>query len=191
MSSVAQCSICRSPERAELERVLATGQYSVRAVARDHGVSRDALRRHVLRHVPGNERIHYGAVEGASALDIVEAILDAAQHLQDVRDDADARGDDRTALAADKAIINARVLLADRLGMGKGEALRELADADAMITATLAISGTTPAFSELLARQLQAQGDTSLARVVSDYSERTRAALTASTTPAVPEEIPT
>jgi transposase-like protein len=187
MSSVAQCSVCRSPERAELERILATGQHSVRAVAREHGISRDALRRHVMRHVPGNERVLYEAVEGASALDIAQALLDAAQHAQDVRDDADARGDDRTALAADKAIIAARITLADRLGMRTSEARRELADADAMITATLAVSTDYPSVSKLLALQLRKQGDVALARVVSDRSDRDRAALTASTTP---EEIP-
>ena len=64
------CTVCLHPDRAEVDRRLASGRENVAALARTLGVGRKALERHRDRHVPAplaNIRAHVDA-EGASPL---------------------------------------------------------------------------------------------------------------------------
>jgi transposase-like protein len=178
MSSVPQCSVCRSAKRAELEEILLTGTMSVRALAREHGVSRDALRRHVARHVDIADRERMAGVSGAAPTDIVLALLDVAQYAYDVRDDAERRDDTKTALAANRQYGQAVDALATRVGLSRAEILAEFDDAEAIVHAVARASQESPAMAERLAVALREQGDTALARSIESYADRQRDALT-------------
>lgn len=161
-----------------MEAVLLTGTMSVRALAREFDVSRDALRRHVARHVDLADRERMAGVSGAAPTDIVLSLLDVAQYAHDVRDDADRRDDTKTALAANRQLGQAIDTLASRVGLTRAEILAEFDDAQAVMEAVARASRDTPALAERLAVALREQGDTGLAKLIDSYAERQRAALT-------------
>jgi IS30 family transposase len=68
------CTVCAHPKRTEMERAHLDGQ-SVRAIARRCGTSRDAITRHMARHLA--ERMSKAAVrrELSAAEDLVERLF--------------------------------------------------------------------------------------------------------------------
>jgi predicted ArsR family transcriptional regulator len=176
---MAQCSICRSPRRGDIERALNTGQHSYRAVARDFGVSRDAVRRHVDGHLDKLARQQVLAVSPVPALDLAAALADIAEHAADVRHDADAAGNDKLALSAGRAEREARERLADRLGISTREALQEIHDASDLANAVLAAMRERPAIADFIADELEELGRSVWAKDMRHRAAVARAALAA------------
>lgn len=158
------CAVCRSSSRQQIERDLASGTQTFRAISRTYNVSRDSVRRHVQAHLDVADRELVREVSPAPALDLAAALLDVAQHAREVRHDADARGDDKTALMAGAREVQARVALADRLGISTADALAEIADASDLAHAALLVLQTEPAAIEPLAAALETLGRTAWAR---------------------------
>lgn len=166
------CHVCRHPQRAEIERSLASGTVTYRAVARQYGMSRESVRRHVDAHLPIADRESVRAVSPAPALDLAAALADVADHAADTRRDADARGDDALALRAGRAEIVARLALADRLGITTADAHAELRDAEDLVSAVLVAMRDRPDLGDALADAMDSMGQTRAARDI-----RRRAAL--------------
>lgn len=165
------CSVCRSASRQQIERELATGTQTFRAVARQHSVSRSSIARHVQAHLSVAEREQVREVSPAPALDLAAALLDVAEHARDVRHDADQRGDDKTALMAGAREVQARVALADRLGISTADAMSEIADARDLAHAALLVLQTEPGAIEPLAAALEQLGRTAWARDIRARAE--------------------
>ncbi|MEV7633616.1 hypothetical protein AB0N64_14550 [Microbacterium sp. NPDC089318] len=158
------CTLCRHAQRAEIERTLASGTATYRAIARQFGLSRDAVRRHVDAHLDVADREALRAVSPAPALDLAAALADIADHAADTRRDADARGDDALALRAGRAEVVARLALADRLGVTTADAHAELAEADDLVSAVLMATRDRPDVADALAAALDDLGRTRAAR---------------------------
>jgi hypothetical protein len=47
-----RCSVCDHPDRADIDRALAEGKTSIRGIARQFGLTEDAVLRHRDNHVP-------------------------------------------------------------------------------------------------------------------------------------------
>lgn len=165
-SSGRPCACCRSSSRQQIERDLASGTLTFRAISRTYNVSRDSVRRHVQAHLDVADREAVREVSPAPALDLAAALLDVAQHAREVRHDADARGDDRIALMAGAREAQARTALADRLGISTADALAEIADARDLANALLLVLQTAPGAVEPVAAALDTLGRTAWARDV-------------------------
>jgi len=100
------CSVCRHPERARLEVLLAGGGASHRAVARRFNLSRHAVDRHWMRHVTAERKacLVFGPVErealAARVAEESESVLDhfkaVRSALYDLLTKAHAAGDGQT-----------------------------------------------------------------------------------------------
>jgi hypothetical protein len=159
-SSGRACNVCRHPQRADIERTLSSGTVTYRATARIYGMSRESVRRHVDAHLDVADREAVRAVSPTPALDLAEALADVAEHAADVRRDADARGDDALALRAGRSEIDARAMLADRLGISTRDALAEITDARDLLHAVVAAMSGNPAVADTLADALADLGRT-------------------------------
>ncbi len=114
------CTVCRHPLRAEIDRGL-LARVPLRALAGRFGLSTTALHRHKQAHIPAALAQAQGAQELAQA----EALLSQAQGLLaqalKVLNEAEARGDYKTAL---QGIREARGLIALLAGLGRGQSPR-------------------------------------------------------------------
>lgn len=93
------CTICTSPEREAIDRALVERSGSIRAIASQYKVNKDALTRHLGQHVADKlaKAGQAEAEEGASLLERLASLRASARRLQA---QAEAAGDLRTALAA-------------------------------------------------------------------------------------------
>lgn len=158
------CHVCRHAQRAEIERALASGTVTYRAVARMYGMSRESVRRHVLAHLDVADREAVRAVNPAPALALAAALADVAEHAAETRRDADARGDDMLALRAGRSEIVARLALADRLGVTTADAQAELSEAEELVHAVLVAIRERPDVGDALADALDGMGQARAAR---------------------------
>jgi len=116
----ARCQVCQSPQRSEIELMLAGGGASFAAIGRSVQINHQALRRHWLRHVPetAKVRLKLGPVslatltdrvakEGTSVIDNLRLVRAGLFHQFDVAlQAADSHG---TALLASKLHENFRI----------------------------------------------------------------------------------
>lgn len=158
------CAICTSASREAIESSLVTSATTFRALARRYGVSRDSVRRHVAAHLAPAVRAQIEAASPTPALDLAERLSDALQHAAEIRNDADAAGDHRVALAAARAEADLAERLADRFGIATRAALSEIEDATALARAVFAALAADPTLVQPLARELEAVGRTAWAR---------------------------
>jgi len=94
------CRVCRSPERARIDRALVGSQSSVRELAETYGLSPSAVHRHRGRCLPAElvqAHVDLLALDAEGVLLEVERLRRRAQQLVD---QALAAGDNRIALAA-------------------------------------------------------------------------------------------
>ena len=110
------CTVCRHDERREIDRQLVSRAFSYRDIARQFGVSKDAVSRHVKEHLP----------ELLTRAHEAEQLAEADKPLTDIRkiqvqtllmlQEAEKSGDLRTALAAVREARNNVALLAELRG---------------------------------------------------------------------------
>ena len=78
-----RCTVCSHPERDAIDRAIVDGQ-PIRAIARQFGISKDAVYRHSLRHLPETVRNAHALREAKHAdelLDRVETLVSEAEGL--------------------------------------------------------------------------------------------------------------
>ncbi|MFT4282019.1 hypothetical protein [Microbacterium sp.] len=167
-----RCVVCSHPDRARIEADLATGEYSIRGIARQHAVSPESMRRHVRGHVAPQVREAMEAVTGTPALGIAARLLDIADAARDIRREADESNDARLALAAGKAEEQTLAILADRLGIVRADALANLHDADDLTGAVLLTVQTDLNAAEAFASAFEQMGRTAWAANVRDRARR-------------------
>jgi hypothetical protein len=88
-----RCSVCDLPSKAIVDRALIAGSPSVTALAKQHGVSRQAILRHRAAHIPAGlaESFALEGQDGALVAQLdalklrVEALLSAAERKGDLR----------------------------------------------------------------------------------------------------------
>ena len=113
------CSICTSPARHAIDVAIVAGTPN-RRVAAQFGVSEQAVRRHRAAHLPAAMARAAAAAELAEADDLVAQVRALQAWALAIRDEADAPGDRRTALAAIRQAQDGVKLVAQLTG-----ALRE------------------------------------------------------------------
>ncbi|MFI8632149.1 hypothetical protein ACIGEP_06115 [Microbacterium sp. NPDC077663] len=174
-----RCRICTHPDRASIELDIAEGVRSARALGREHGVGRDSIRRHWERHVAlrAQAAVFLGAAP-ARAGDLLTRLVDVADHLAEIRADADEAGDSKTALGADRALVTAIERLRVGMGLGEADVARDYNDLDALAAAVEAQTRSFPDLGVVVAEGLEEAGHLALARTVRDFAERQAAALT-------------
>lgn len=94
------CTICRHPDRVQIDRALVAGHESLRGLASNFGVSASAMQRHRIEHVPA-------VLTKAKSLDeliTAESLADQVRNLRartlGILVRAEASGDTKTELAA-------------------------------------------------------------------------------------------
>jgi hypothetical protein len=105
------CSVCQHPARDAIDRAIVAGA-PFRRIARQHGLSPDAVERHSAAHVAkalSKARDAAAVVHGDSLLAEIVAIRDRAAELGQ---QAEEKGDLRTALFAVRELRGATELLA-------------------------------------------------------------------------------
>lgn len=96
------CSICSHPKRAEINKALVADGASLRAVARQYDVSKDALQRHVKNgHIEEKIKKAQAAQDVVEADDLLSEILDVQKFAQEMREKAETQ---RIALEANRDI---------------------------------------------------------------------------------------
>lgn len=92
------CTCCTSPHRAEIDKALAIGEGSKRAIARQYGLDSEAVRRHALNHlapelVAANEQSREEVAKEAlehcrwlvsNARTQADRVLQRSEHLKDI-----------------------------------------------------------------------------------------------------------
>jgi len=127
------CTVCRHPQRAELESALASGEYSLRAVSRQFDLIPESVRRHVRGHVAPEVRQAMTQVAGTPALSIASRLLDVADSARDARLAAEENGNDK--LAALMGQSEARTLDAlVRMGITSADIASSIHDAEGIMT---------------------------------------------------------
>ncbi len=97
------CTVCRHSQRPEIDRALFIGKVSNRAIAAQHTLSEQAVRRHKAQHLPDVMAIGGGA-DDSTHLDLailVRRLFADARRLQSKAEDS---GDYNTALRAIREI---------------------------------------------------------------------------------------
>ncbi len=186
-----RCRVCTHPDRASIELDIASGTRSARAVGREHGVGRDSIRRHWERHVAvrAQAAVFLGAAP-ARAGDLLTRLVDVADHLAEIRADADEAGDSKTALGADRALVTAIERLRVGMGLGEADVARDYGDLDALAAAVEAQTREYPDLGVIVAEGLEEAGHMALARTIRDFADKQAAALSASADRACPSEEP-
>lgn len=107
------CAACTHDFRAEIDGALAERRGSIRGIARQHGLSPDALERHAKAHLPATLALAVKAEETTRADDLLSIILEAKEDARRLRDKAEAEGDYRCAVAASRSLFDVVGRLAD------------------------------------------------------------------------------
>src|SRR5215208_4731925 len=93
------CSVCTHPDAVLINEALVIDRTSNRAVARQYGLSKDALRRH-REHIPQLLLEASQAMEVADADDLLSQVRDLQRRSLAILDQAEDAGELRTALSA-------------------------------------------------------------------------------------------
>jgi hypothetical protein len=64
------CTVCRHPDRVVIDRTIATGTQSLRAIASQHGLNRNAVTRHAALHL----QVDQSNTPAAVAREVVQAV---------------------------------------------------------------------------------------------------------------------
>ena len=106
-----RCSVCDHPERAAIDAALVEG-VSYRDIARQWGVSKDAVSRHKADHLPAHLAAAQEAATAASADDLLAQVETLRQKATRIGDKAEKAGDLRTALQGVRELVRIVELLA-------------------------------------------------------------------------------
>ena len=109
------CSVCALPERAAIDKALVAGG-SLRDIARQFGLSKDAVARHQAEHLPTALVAAVGAEETRQALDVLQQLKTINAAALTVLRDARTAGDGDLALKAIDRIHRQVELQAKLLG---------------------------------------------------------------------------
>ena len=109
------CSVCTNPHRADVDKALVGGA-SNRAVARQYGLSKDAVARHRAQHVSEKLAKAEAAAEVAEATDLLREVRALRSKAYGLLLKAEAAGDIRTALAGVREARGCLELLAELEG---------------------------------------------------------------------------
>jgi hypothetical protein len=92
---VLKCSVCKHPKRAEIDRLLLSGEGTNRSIAKDYGLNHNAVQRHRSRHIAPalvKAKEHREIIEANSVMGDVQmlrtraiALLDQAESEGDVK----------------------------------------------------------------------------------------------------------
>jgi hypothetical protein len=93
------CTVCAHEEQ-HLLNVALVSREPYRAISRQYGLSKDALRRHAQEHIPELLVKASKAVESAEADDLLERVESLQAHALAILDAAEDTGELRTALGA-------------------------------------------------------------------------------------------
>lgn len=107
------CTVCGHPERTSIDEALATSRASLRDIARQYGLSKDAVDRHGRRHLPARLAKAVEAQEVASASSLLEQMRALQTRTLAILEGA---GDPKTALAAVAQARGNLALLAELTG---------------------------------------------------------------------------
>lgn len=160
------CTLCSLSTR-ELQAVeadIADG-LSLRGIARRHDLSNDSVRRHLNRHMSPEARLAATAL-GLTAASVASRLVNVADSLHDNRVDCEDRGDLLTAVRAADAEARVLRILADRLGIASGDALRDIQDAEAFADAIGWTARHEAETAERLALALEATDHRALANTL-------------------------
>lgn len=124
------CTVCSSPNRAEIDEALVEGKGSLRNIAVRYGTSAPTLLRH-RDHIPGTLALARDAREVTRADDLLGLLREAVTDARRLRDKAEAERDFRGAIGAVKVLCDTVEKLADvgeRLAKSGAAEPRTLAD---------------------------------------------------------------
>ena len=110
------CSVCQHAERAAVDLALVADSASYRAIARQFGMSKDAVRRHADEHLPQHLARAQEAEEVAKADDLLGQVRDLQARTLAILEAAETTSQHRTALAAIREARSNLELLAKLLG---------------------------------------------------------------------------
>jgi hypothetical protein len=113
------CTVCTHPDRAAIDEALAANRGSFRGVARQHGLSPDAVERHAKAHLSETVALATRAAEATRADDLLGLLREAVRDAQRLRWKAEADRDYRCAVAAGKTlsdVVEKLATVAERLG---------------------------------------------------------------------------
>ena len=113
-----RCTICTHDKRNEIDQALVERQ-AFRAIARQYGVSKDALLRHHDDHLPAALVKAQAAAEAAQADALLAQVVDLRDKALDVLDTAQGSADLRVALGAIREARGCVELLAKLAGQLK------------------------------------------------------------------------
>lgn len=171
---MSRCTVCRSGEREQIEDQALTGGM-VRVIARRHGLSESALRRHLAQHVrPALQAAARQRVE-LHAGSILQRLASMADDAEAIRNAALTRGATRTAVAAldsERAVL---ALIMDRLNVSDLSILAALREHDALSRAMAMLANSSPEFGEQIARHLRELDEAQLADMIQAHAELVRA----------------
>ena len=159
------CVLCHHPDRADIERELASGTISIRGVASRYGMVHESVRRHLTTHVAASVQQALGGVLGAPALSVASRLIDVADSARDTRAAAEAAGNHKLALSAGQAEARVLALLVplDSLGEDIANSVREAHDA---LTAMATTVRAHPEVGEVIAAVLEGRGRTEWADTI-------------------------
>ena len=109
---VLKCSVCKHPKRAEIDRLLLSGEGTNRSIAKDYGLNHNAVQRHRSRHIAPalvKAKEHREIVEADSVMSDVVMLRARGIALLDM---AESSGDIRTACTALREVRGVIDLLA-------------------------------------------------------------------------------
>lgn len=92
-----RCTVCDHPQREEIDRRLVGGE-AYRDIARQFGLSKDAISRHKESHIPDALVVAQEAGEVAQADDLLAQVKALQTEAQEILGEARASGDLKTAL---------------------------------------------------------------------------------------------
>lgn len=170
--------MCSHVERFEIESTLISGTESFRGIARQWGLSSEAVRRHVRAHVSPAAQSAMSAVVGLTPLSIASRMLDIADSARDERVSAAEAGHSLLALQAGRAEAYALTKLADRLGITEGAALADLNDMEAVAITLARIARSDRATGEALAAHFDESDRPDIASSLRSLFQEQRKAVT-------------
>lgn len=107
------CSVCRHPDRAAIDEALVARRDSLRDIARQYGLKKDAVARHKAEHLPD----HLARAQEAEKVADADTLLEQMRALQEkTLAILEAAKDPRTALSAVREARGNLELLAELVG---------------------------------------------------------------------------
>ncbi len=154
-----RCSVCSHQGRDDIDQALVRGQ-GMRGVAGRFGVSASAIQRHASRHIRPAIKLAVQQYEGLRIGGLAARLAVLADTAEAVRLSAMQSGDAAIVL---RSLDSERALIADLmriLGHDAESVRAELAEAEALAVALLALTRRDPHLTELLAGELDRAGTT-------------------------------